>query len=64
MTFRLLNVHSGFTSEHALADSPPYLAVSHVWRENLFPQHASFIESQSSEAVVCVIREKFPSISL
>ncbi|KAH8671588.1 heterokaryon incompatibility protein-domain-containing protein [Xylariales sp. PMI_506] len=62
MTFRLLNAFTAEITDYPLTRCPPYLAVSHAWSENWFPQNSDFLSSRGRHAVLAGIAQRFPSI--
>lgn len=59
----LVNVYSGHLSEQNFHDAPPYVAVSHTWRAELFPPTTPFIQTAGGRAVLVVVQKYFPSLS-
>lgn len=60
---RLVNLYSGHLSEHNYDDAPPYVAVSHTWRANLFPRTTPFVQTSGRRAVLVVVQKYFPNLS-
>lgn len=57
MEFRLLDAHTGLLSDHKVGQAPAYIAASHAWSEQFFPQGLSFIESPGCERIVSAIQQ-------
>lgn len=62
MSFRLLNAFSGILTEYLITASPPYLAASHAWSEQLFPQGVDFLASPGRAAILVTLEQRYPSI--
>lgn len=60
---RLVNLYSGHLSEHSYDDAPPYVAVSHTWRAELFPPTTPFVQTAGGRAVLVAVQKYFPSLS-
>lgn len=60
--FRLYNVEEDRLESFPLDSHPPYLATSHVWKENVFPIHSHFKECFGGQGTAVVIRERYPDI--
>ena len=60
---RLVNLYSGHLSEHSYDDAPPYIAISHRWRADLFPPTTPFIQTAGGRAVLVVVQKYFPNLS-
>ena len=50
-SMRLVNVISGVVEEFSLDNEPPYIAMSHLWRDGLFKASVPFLQSPGGDIV-------------
>lgn len=60
--FRLFDIERERLETFNLDDHPPYLAASHTWSENVFPQNCSFSECFAGQGMKAVVKERHPTI--
>lgn len=61
-TFRLLNIIDFSLESFTLADSPPYIAASHTWSENVFDSQRPFVSTFGGRGLRTVINRLYPDV--
>lgn len=62
-TFRLINIVNWAVDTFEIGKSPPYLAISHAWSDNIFPKQLPLIPSFGGNAIKqTVLKRDFGSV--
>lgn len=59
---RLLHVDSCHLEKFLIHDLPPFIAISHVWGDALFPAGIPFLQQTGATAVECVLSQSYPDV--